>query len=897
MTEKDNIEAYQIRVNRLSSESEKFIPYSKYIKNDYPQLNKVVPKQSILYKTKFRPEIVINEFHQTSNNFNTNINIKTNPSESLSDNIFSSDLKSNEDFKTYRNTDYINSNYYTEKPFTSIDVFHKMNLSENYIYKKKSEKNSETFSSNLSGNNNNHLELEYKINESYLNKDSKKIINYIVQNQLDSKNNINTDINNNNNNNNSKKYIKMKDNSFLYNKFSNKTVSIKKNNKNEVLNGGGLNSLKYNKHIKHKNLSMGLIGEYYKKVNTEGSETNVESKINKNNNIIFFSGQKMRKFLTSQFKNQNKDPATLKMEIYRLKLFKEFNKHFQKYYKSFIKQYIRDFLKILKENKITHINNKTVNNYYRHKQNNSYILLNENAHSNNNTKRNNNEDNLIDYLKSSTTKNYYKVYNKKNKYSSNNISLKNVYKHFKTINSDRNNNSLSNILLKNEDYLNATPRNSTNLNYLKKKKKGDVSHSPSLHIGNRTILNKDISFGNENTKGNELFRDSKELNKKFEQIQKRRRKKYQTETFNKNIGITSNKSVENHKNKKNDESNELIEIKKYIQEIKKNMDSNRNTISNERNKKYNLIKISKKGHNLNNKIGENKNKKIIIKPKNNSINNNKNIKKYKIMKVNINKNLLSKSIKDKNNNYKVIYYKDNKIYFPNSHKNIIYYSKKENKSIEEPMIIKNIITKDYLIKIHISYYFMDKKTKPSSMRYIFLKQEKTFSVALNGMEKNELKLNFKLSAIQEEDVSIQNSKLFDETDTLLLHDNKKIVQFYENINNIIIKKYKKNFIYKFKTIQLVNKINNIFNNKKDDGVFEDCDEYISNKDNNNNVKNINKKVYSKKRGIKTNKMDEKLNINNIDKNNKNKWYKLFENKIDKLRNRLINYAIYFCHKK
>jgi len=254
MTEKSNIETYQIRVNRLSSESEKITPYSKYIKNDYPQFNKVVPKQSILYKTKFRPEIVINEFHQTSNNFNTNINIKTNPSESLSDNIFSSDLKSNEDFKTYRNTDYINSNtdyinnkYYTEKPFTSIDVFNKMNLSENYIYKKKSEKNTDTLSSNLSGNNNNQLELEYKINESYLNKDSKKIINYIVQNQLNSKNNINTNMNNNNNN--SKKYIKMNDNSFLYNKYSNKTISIKKSNNSFGLSPPKFSTICYTNYI------------------------------------------------------------------------------------------------------------------------------------------------------------------------------------------------------------------------------------------------------------------------------------------------------------------------------------------------------------------------------------------------------------------------------------------------------------------------------------------------------------------------------------------------------------------------------------------------------------------------------------------------------------------------
>ena len=60
---------YKIKVNRTFFEKENLSKFNNK-KVDIPT------KKSILYKLKFNPEIIINEFHQTSNNINTNINIK-----------------------------------------------------------------------------------------------------------------------------------------------------------------------------------------------------------------------------------------------------------------------------------------------------------------------------------------------------------------------------------------------------------------------------------------------------------------------------------------------------------------------------------------------------------------------------------------------------------------------------------------------------------------------------------------------------------------------------------------------------------------------------------------------------------------------------------------------------
>ena len=98
----------------------------------------------------------------------------------------------------------------------------------------------------------------------------------------------------------------------------------------------------------------------------------------------------------------------------------------------------------------------------------------------------------------------------------------------------------------NNNYRNTTPRINKNMNNLSSiKKRIKENKSPSFQIGNRKIINRDISFGKENKEENELYRDSKELNKKYEQIQRRRKKIH---FFNKSAGMFSNKSVDNYKN-------------------------------------------------------------------------------------------------------------------------------------------------------------------------------------------------------------------------------------------------------------------------------------------------------------------------------------------------------------
>ena len=62
-----------------SSEKENVFP-SRYIKDKYPHLNKVVPKNSILFKVKYKPDIISDQHNQISNNINTHLKMKPSPS-------------------------------------------------------------------------------------------------------------------------------------------------------------------------------------------------------------------------------------------------------------------------------------------------------------------------------------------------------------------------------------------------------------------------------------------------------------------------------------------------------------------------------------------------------------------------------------------------------------------------------------------------------------------------------------------------------------------------------------------------------------------------------------------------------------------------------------------------
>ena len=297
MSKNNNIKPYQIKVNRLFKEKEKFIPYSKYIKDDYPQLSKVVPKHSILYKAKYRPEIVINQFHQTSNNFNTNINIKTTQPDNL--NPYNINTKSrNELGNNYQKNDYINNSnniLFSKRPYIKNNYNHRIDRSQKLL------------------DNQNNQELN----------NNEKLIDYIIQSRNNPNDNNITHYNIVNNN-----YNNINDNSYLESKDLNNTIEIKRKKNNETPFQNIYKSTNYFKINKHKNLSMGLADQYNNRAyNTEGSETSMESlnnKVNKNTQMNFFSGKKiMKKFFGNHTKlNSNSniigniiDITTVKMEI------------------------------------------------------------------------------------------------------------------------------------------------------------------------------------------------------------------------------------------------------------------------------------------------------------------------------------------------------------------------------------------------------------------------------------------------------------------------------------------------------------------------------------------------------------------------------------------------------
>jgi hypothetical protein len=456
------------------------------------------------------------------------------------------------------------------------------------------------------------------------------------------------------------------------------------------------------------------------------------------------------------------------------------------------------------------VKNRTINNYYNKRVNKNFILL------TNNSNEHTDDINMNDILKSSTTKDYYKIYTQLKKFSNSN--LKNIFNSYNNtdsniINNDNNdknksNNSIS-LSMNKAKNMDLTPRVNKNVDFSSMNRR-QVYQSPSFHIGNRTFTNRNISFGKEKTERNELFRDSRELNKKYEQIQRRRKNIH---FINKSMSVLANRSLDNQINI----SKEFNQIKKYIQENKserKSQNSKKNNVPTENRNKLNdkIVRIT-----------------------------NINGKKYKIMKVNKNKNLMNK----------------NNIY---SSKKI----KKENKLFS--IVIKNIVTKDNLMHININYYFIKDKNKSIKTRFNSLKPTKTFSVSILLDGKKDIKNKNNLTSIKEEDISIHNSKIYDENDSIKKKNNKDkaLFDFIKIINDILIKCYKKYFIYKIKT--------NIFNHKINE--IED--------------NNFNNKIYSKKIGFRKNK-------NKVDKKSEGIYNKrndeILDKKIISLRAKLIKYSI------
>jgi len=1073
-------EKYKIKVNRVSAENN-LLPYSKFLKKDYKKITKISPKNQILYKVKYKPEIIINEYHQTSNNINTNINIKTNKSQNSNSNNsrnnisfngqldnFSFNKCSNDDF-VYENSIKDENNdksYNQEKSKKNIDyISSKLNKSDN----NESNNNSLIFSPFSNGYSIHSRESDTKRNMKFntLNKYNKKSpnYNYIFQSPLETKENKNIQVNtdriifNHNKNNSTNHFIDLENsNNFFYGTKLKRNSSQNKKYYNQNINVS--NALNYRKYNKRKNPSMNF-NNFYNKTNPDGSESSFESfrakkDNNKMNNIIFSKTSNINNIYKSSKNSNNniilnstinyntnnidnsKDSLNLKLDNYRTKLFKEFLKHFRKFYKKYTKKNFIYFMKNLKHYKKNINYNKSFiyskKNYLRYSLTIENNAMNKKHQFPGMTNSSSYGNDLFGAFKSSTMKDYYKLYNQLRKNRNLSQSMNKINKIFNSysFNHDANssNNNNSNYLnsnvnrsiiipSKSKNLLNSAPRiikNPSNLSFKRNQEKrnrlGQISKSPSFHIGNRIIINNEISFGTDGSKkGNELFRDSKELNRKYEQIQRRKKKsKNKISEIPINKTLSMNKSVDIYKIKNTDEYNQFKELRKYIKSMKK--DNSKKSFNGERNKKNksknnHLIRISalddnsnsdendnndinnddynlvfnktyynyhfnmdkfkrinndigfnnvksleregrtgmlrkKGGFSLKNKFANNsipnKHNNLINNKANTNINNSENksykkanfnsnkindVKNYKKVKVNINKKFLAegqeKNIVKQRKNNKSNIINNNKIKYnsnipfikPNNTKSRLnnspvneskmFYTKKNNiKYSNKPVstLIKDISTRDNRIHININYYDLIRKNKPVRFRYNFLHKSEKISITLLGNMTNKVfpsKSKFILSAIQEEENSIQNSKYYEENETfgnynnnnhIIINNNNDIryKNFIDAIHNILVKFFKKKFMINFK---VMNKINNIFLDDKYEINLE-------------SEKNANNKIYNRKRGVFSNKLIGENTLNESNSKFKRKKYikrsinwKNFEEKIDKFRYKLIKYTISF----
>jgi hypothetical protein len=345
----------------------------------------------------------------------------------------------------------------------------------------------------------------------------------------------------------------------------------------------------------------------------------------------------------------------------------------------------------------------------------------------------------------------------------------------------------------------------------------------------------------------------------------------------------------------------------------------KNKLSNNsiQNKHSNLIN-NKINTNINNSENKSYNKA--------NFNSNKinNVKNYKKVKVNINKKFLAegqeKNIvkQKKSNKANTINYNDKIKYNsyipflkPNNTKSRLnnspvneskmFYTKKNNiKYNNKPVstLIKDISTRDKRIHININYYDLIRKNKPVRFRYNFLHKSEKMSITLLGNMTNKVyssKSKFILSAIQEEENSIQNSKYYEENETFGNYNNNnhfiinnnndmRYMNFIEAIQKILVAFFKKKFMINFK---VMNKINNIFLDDKYEISLE-------------NEKNANSKIYNRKRGVFSNKLIGENTLTESNSKFKRKKYikrsinwRNYEEKINKFRYKLIKYIISF----
>ena len=911
----DNNGEYKIKVNRTEKE----------LLNKFNYKNKkYLLKKPILYNLKFTPEVVVNEFHQISNNINTNINIKRDKLEKSiyngRNNYFDEmDNSNNGPYNKY-NYSYDNNNLKRNKGnsgFTFNKTFTNIKRIKNNFNTLKNEKY-ETIEDNYPFSSRNHYHnsiTDYNgkyiyiknIKLNQLTKHKSKISDYIIPKlkeeiiikkferpKTERNKKINKFIMNN------KGYFDLTSNIY-----SNERKYIKKRIKylsqEEIISNKDID---YNK---KGNISMNF-DKYNKKLYEKlGSNTNKKIKEVSYNELFTFNNnwdldenkiERSEEYKSSTYSDwKNYKTLNIKLMNYRIKLFKQFYIHFEKYYKAFIKYYKIFFLKKLKS--IQKNNNKNNYKYTYHKKSRNYeISCNYNS-----PQIDNRDNNLFEFNAFSTTNNYYSL--KKNKHIY--LDIKTTLINKSGVNNLNNfNSSLTDFEKKEFD---STERKEKDINCLSDRKhfinKGlldSIIKSP-LKKGSQTSKDSDLE------KEKELFRNLEELNKKEEQII--RRKKSRKEKDNNLLNSINRKSNNTNNNlskiKNSNEYNQFSELRKqlnkknnFINKIQNNNIINRSIKLNFENKynetNFNCHSKKEKDLKINNiKNYNSKNKISNSKEFNFKKVNNSNIKKsltinsYKKVKINNNKKSLIYN-KEFNN---IKNYKPKNIITNNTNNNKNNYSdKKKLEYKKSPKLIKEIITKDKKIHINIFYYNYNfyKEKKTSFIKFDSLSKSKNFSLNLNQkFQKRNINKKIKsrqiLSSIKEEEMSNQNSKILDENinsfelnniNNFISHKEFIILQFINVMETILINIYKRIFLLRIKTIYIVKKMDEIlFNNDKKKIIIQN--------------KNKNEQIYNKKLAIKVHRKI-KGNYNKDEIEIQNIRIELWNKKIDDFKRFLILYS-------
>ena len=567
---------------------------------------------------------------------------------------------------SYNKTEYNQPNYYSQNQYYTIDASKKNFIKRNRVEEAPILNN---------GFMNDKIEIltkVFKLGENNLKKD--KNMNYINHNDLSQKdkNMINNRIDyHTRNNNNIIKNISPNSQKDLKNKKYIEERNFNGNNLNNIkyMTNNGESSPKYDLNDNLKNLSRYNNNKENnnKKCSNDLEVYELMKNIFKKKNQIKsdFSPGKILNNIIERKVNSNingDNIINVNFNYYKIRAIKKIFKFISKLYKQCLKQYFNYFIYIINSKKIINkYDNEICNNIVipSHKR-----YLNDDLH------------NTFDKLPSRS-----KLYKTINNRKINRTNFKSVFNNL------------------------ASKRNYTR----------DLT--PFLKVGNETILLNDISFKTEDSKAEtELYRDSYELNKKYQQILIRKRR---SKLKNKSLNRTFDKKNEYHD--KDSHSN----IRNYIKltDIKDNsMQDNSvtttktlNSIKDNNKRNKNLIRIKKLDYNhkkYNNRIGINKSydketKKLKNKNKLNKISKNK--------IVNRNKDRLTK-------NHNII------------------------KNYAFTVLIKNICTKDGRINIFINYYFLLRNNSPLITRYNNLKLSNYFSISYIINNNN----NLKLSSIIEE---------------------------------------------------------------------------------------------------------------------------------------------------